>query len=109
MDIKVELKPHVGVWQSPIGPQKVTHPQDIVFMNDTYAGYVGHQAGAHISMIIGPNSREVLDEIKKQVDALRKAKGQSVTSKIVQAKVLEESNVKVVMPEEEGIKEDDVL
>lgn len=89
-EIKVELVPHVGISESLIGKVEVELPQKVVMVNGVWAGYVGNAPGSHISIILTNLPTAVLDEIKRQVDALR----ESPTSQIAQAKTLEQSIVK---------------
>jgi hypothetical protein len=64
-------------------------PQKVIFINDVWAGYVGNDPRAHISIILTDLPEAVLAEVKRQVDELRG----SETSKIVQSKRVEDSVV----------------
>lgn len=93
-DIKVELRPHRGEVSTKAGTVEVELPQKVVFVNDVWAGYVGNEPGSHISIILKSLPDPMLAEIKRQVDHIRG----SDTSKITQAKSLEQSIVPPAAP-----------
>jgi hypothetical protein len=88
-DIKVELKPHVGVTETAAGSIEVELPQKVIFVNDVWAGYVGDEPGAHISIILMSLPDIMLAEIKRQVDEIRG----NVSRSISQAKVVDDPEV----------------
>ena len=70
-DIKVTLEPHVGEQYTPAGPIQVTLPQSHVVVNGVRSGYIADEPGSHISIIVSSYPPEMVEEIKRQVDALR--------------------------------------
>lgn len=64
--VKVELRPHKGVMNSPLGPIEVEHNQYIIMANGLQVGYIGKDAGSPLNFILNlPES--LTKEIKNAV------------------------------------------
>ena len=90
-DMKVELQPHTGTRSTKVGPVRVTLPQDVVFINDVWSGYVAHGPNAQVNLLHSDLPAEIVAEVKRQVEAIR---GEAVKG-VALTKQLHESNVQV--------------
>lgn len=93
-DIVVTLGPHKGEqWNETLERfVEVTLPQDVVFINGKWSGYVAHKPGAHISLLASDLPADYIAEVQRQVDELRG----SASSKIVQVRTVDQNQVELV-------------
>ena len=95
-EVVVELKPHTGVQVTKVGAVNTTLPQQVVYINGVWSGYVGNSPGAHISLIHSGLPASLVEVVKAKVDAI---KG-DVSSSIAQAASLEKNDVRLERAEE---------
>ncbi len=68
--VKVELRPHKGVMNSPLGPIEVEHNQWVIMANGLQVGYIGKDAGSPLNFtLVLPEStaKEIKTEVFKQL------------------------------------------
>ena len=66
--VKVELRPHKGVMNSPLGPIEVEHNQYVIMANGLQVGYIGKDPGSPLNFILNlPES--ITKAIKNEVFA----------------------------------------
>lgn len=104
-DLEVSLRPHVGTKYLPDLDKEVevVLPQQVVFIDGVWAGYVGNEPGSQINIILGGFSPDELVVIKGKVEEKLGWKASRVNS----IATLEENNVEVV--KQPVVSEDDVI
>ena len=86
MQVSVELRPHVGITQTPLGPVEVDHKQFLVMAstqfteNPVCVGYVGTQDGAPFNGL--HPFRKLPQDVKDQIIELVTAAKGGTTVKV---------------------------
>lgn len=95
-ELKVELKPHVGLKQTKVGMVKSCLNQSRIFVNGVLSGYVSDEPGSLVRLIVSDLPEEAIKDIKAQVDKLRG----NVSSGVHTIPTIAESTFEVVLDEQ---------
>lgn len=92
--IEVELRPHIGTRNTPLGPVEVEHDQWIVIvrrngLDPRQVGYLNKRPGAKVMHLAGNLERfgaKLIEEIEKATAEVRAAMDKPAAAKTAEAK-----------------------